>query len=671
MAFALAVFGQTVTFRVDMRNENVNGAVRVTGDFAGWYDGKLEMQDLDGDDIYEIIFELQPGTYEYKFLNGNWAGTELLQSPSAAFCTISTNGNTNRMLQMGLNDTILPVVCFDSCMACGVSTQPAAVNVTFQVDMSALGSGTTYLTGNSLDNWCGTCIPMSDGNGDLIYEATVPMAPGFHEFKFTRNGWTTGESFNPGGPCTVTSFGFTNRKLFVPVGAGSITLPPAPFNGCAPAEVNMSFEVDMGNTSVNPAGVFLTGNFNNWNATSIPMRDKGHGIWAINVLAQAGDTLRYHFLNGSNAELVPATCSDGASERMKIVPVESERYAAECFGSCGPCQDVLNLVWSDEFDGTAIDLNKWNFAAGNGSNGWGNNEQQFYTTNPANARVSNGNLEITARQENLGGYNYTSARMHTRAKGDFTYGRVEASIKAPKGQGIWPAFWLFPTDEVYGGWPRSGEIDIFELVGNNPDRIHGTTHFGAAPGAGHIIDGGHYDLPGPQTYADDFHVFAVEWEPNEIRWYMDSVLYYSMSPWETSPCAWPFDQDFHIILNVAVGGYWPGNPDASTQFPQTMTVEYVRVYGTGPVAVEAETLEEDFATAYPNPFDDAFSIQVKTKAALPLDYEIRDISGRLILSDVLLQQSESIDMRNQKAGVYFLRLQSSKGTLTQKLIKLN
>ncbi len=670
MAFGLSVWGQNVTFRVDMQNENFNGPVRLTGGFAGWFDGKLEMLDLDNDNIYEISLELLPGRYEYKFLKGNWAGTELLTSPSAAYCTMTTNGNTNRVLQMGASDTILPVVCFDSCMACGNTPPPADVNVTFQVDMSALGSGSTYLTGNTLDNWCGNCISMSDGNGDLIYDVTAQMTPGFHEFKFTRNGWSNGEAFSPGGACTVTSFNFTNRWVFVPIGASSMSLEAAPFNGCAPHDVNMYLEVDMGNLNVDPTGVFVAGNFNNWNATSHPMVDRGHGIWAINVIAKYGDTLEYHFLNGATAETVPNNCADGNGARMRIVPAEMPRSAAECFGNCGPCQDALNLVWADEFNGTSIDTSKWNFAAGNGNNGWGNNELQFYSTNTTNANVNNGNLEITARQETIGGYNYTSARLHTRAKGDFTYGRIEASIKAPQGQGIWPAFWMFPTDEVYGGWPSSGEIDIMELIGSNPDRIHGTTHFGPSPGAGHFMDGDHYDLPGAATYADDFHVFAVEWEPNEIRWYMDSILYHSLSPWELSPCEWPFDQDMHIILNVAVGGNWPGNPDGSTQFPQTMSVEYVRVYGTGPVAnAESVDLEQE-VMVYPNPSEGKFNINFRGEGSPMLNFKVYDINGRIVLADELPSTGGTIELTGNGAGVYFLHLETMGGTVVKKLVKL-
>lgn len=667
LGLAFSAIGQNVTFRVDMRNENVAGQVRLTGGFVDWYDGMLEMSDLNNDDVYEITLQLLPGQYEYKFLNGNWSGTELLTSPTAAYCTKSSNGNTNRILQLGQNDTILPVVCFDSCMACGPFTAPAMVNVTYQVDMTALGSGATYVTGNSLDNWCGNCILMSDVNNDLIYEVTRPLAPGMHEFKFTRNGWTTAEAFAPGAPCTVTNFNFTNRSVYVPMGAGAITLPPSPWNGCPPHDVNMYLEVDMSQTVVAPTGVFVAGNFNNWSTTASPLKDLGHGIWGINVVAKAGDSLRYHFLNGATAEVVPVACNDGNGERLQIVPDATPRMAAECFGGCGPCQDARYLFWSDEFDGPNIDASKWNYDIGNGVGGWGNTEQQFYTASPDNASIVNGNLEITARLQSLSGFSYTSARMTTRGKGDFTYGRIEASLKSPKTQAIWPAFWLLPTDQVYGGWPSSGEIDVFELIGSAPDRAHGTIHYGPAPGAGHFMDGSYYDLPGADDYADGFHVYAIEWEPNEIRWYMDSVLYHSVSPWEISPADWPFDQNMHILLNVAVGGYWPGYPNGSTQLPQTMTVEYVRVYSSTPLAT-TETTFEPMLQVYPNPSNGTFQLDLGIEPKGAVSMAVLDLQGRVVLTQDLRTRQSSFELKDQAAGIYFARVDGQKGNVIKKLV---
>ncbi len=234
------------------------------------------------------------------------------------------------------------------------------------------------------------------------------------------------------------------------------------------------------------------------------------------------------------------------------------------------------LVWQDEFDGTEIDLDKWSHEV-NGKGG-GNRELQYYTDFSENSFVENGNLVIEAREERYLGRNYTSARIRTLGKGDWKYGRFEARIRLPEGQGIWPAFWMLPTAWSYGGWPTSGEIDIMEMVGHTPGTVHGTLHYGSL--GNHIYTGTDYDLPAGEKFIDNFHVFAIEWEEEEMRWYVDGELYQTQNKWETKnqPFPAPFDQEFHIILNLAVGGNWPGDPGAGTTFPQRMEVDYVRVY---------------------------------------------------------------------------------------------
>ena len=256
-------------------------------------------------------------------------------------------------------------------------------------------------------------------------------------------------------------------------------------------------------------------------------------------------------------------------------------------------QDIpgWTLVWYDEFDGPDIDTSKWSHEV----NGWGggNNELQYYTARTNNSFIENGNLVIQALEENYSGWeyppgggngdwvnrNYTSARLRTKNKGDWTYGRFEARMKLPYGQGLWPAFWMLPTDNVYGGWAASGEIDIMEIVGHEPDILHGTIHFhGEWPD--NWSDGASWTLPSGD-FSDDFHVFAIEWEEGEIRWYVDGILYSTKTWWDTTadaPFPAPFDELFHMLLNVAVGGEWPGPPDGTTVFPQRMTVDYVRVY---------------------------------------------------------------------------------------------
>jgi len=243
------------------------------------------------------------------------------------------------------------------------------------------------------------------------------------------------------------------------------------------------------------------------------------------------------------------------------------------------------LVWSDEFDGTSIDSSKWGFEV-NGDGG-GNNELQYYTDRPENAKVEDGHLVITAIKENYKGpdgksRHYTSARMTTKGKFSWKYGRFEARIKMPKGKGMWPAFWMMPQDSVYGGWARSGELDIVEVIGHQPNLAYGTIHYGDSwPHNTHTGD--KFALQSGD-FSDDFHVFAVEWEEGEIRWYIDGQLYQTQTKWYTNGGKFPapFDQNFFIILNVAVGGAWPGPPSPETTFPQTMEVDYVRVYQPAP-----------------------------------------------------------------------------------------
>ena len=230
---------------------------------------------------------------------------------------------------------------------------------------------------------------------------------------------------------------------------------------------------------------------------------------------------------------------------------------------------AYTLVWSDEFDGPEINRENWKFNKGGG--GWGNVELEYYTDRPENARIENGMLVIEAREEKYEKYSYTSARMLTQRLQGWTFGRIEARIKVPYGQGIWPAFWMLGTG---GGWPYGGEIDIMEIIGKEPYTLYNTIHGPGYSGANGV--GSHKIYP--YRFSDAFHVFAVEWELDVIRWYMDGELINTVTA-DQVPGNWVFNEhDFFIILNVAVGGHWPGNPDETTQFPQQMLVDYVRVY---------------------------------------------------------------------------------------------
>ncbi len=238
------------------------------------------------------------------------------------------------------------------------------------------------------------------------------------------------------------------------------------------------------------------------------------------------------------------------------------------------------LVWNDEFNNTALDLTKWEFEVN--ADGGGNDELQYYTNRNVNAYLEDGCLIIQALKERYtgsgGARDYTSARLRTYKKGDWKYGRFEIKAKLPYGQGLWPAIWMMPTESKYGGWPSSGEIDIVELLGQEPSKIYGTLHYGG-PYPQHDSQGKQYVLP-QGNFANSFHVFTLEWYASSMRWYVDGIFYLSLTTWHApnAPFPAPFDQFFYLILNVAVGGRWPGNPDYTTLFPQKMYVDYVRVY---------------------------------------------------------------------------------------------
>ena len=238
------------------------------------------------------------------------------------------------------------------------------------------------------------------------------------------------------------------------------------------------------------------------------------------------------------------------------------------------------LVWNEEFDGTHVATTRWNYEV-NGRGG-GNNELQYYTDREDNAFVESGNLHIVALEEEYTGPDgtrqYTSARMTTKGKGDWKYGRFDVCAKLPYGQGLWPAIWMMPTESVYGGWAASGEIDIMEYLGHEPRKVYGTLHYGGSFPK-NVHSGDSYTLPSG-SFSAEFHVFTLEWDTTEFRWYVDGEHYLTLNDWYTLNQLYPapFDQEFFIILNVAVGGNWPGSPDETTVFPQEMIVDYVRVY---------------------------------------------------------------------------------------------
>lgn len=234
------------------------------------------------------------------------------------------------------------------------------------------------------------------------------------------------------------------------------------------------------------------------------------------------------------------------------------------------------LVWSDEFDGDRIDRDAWVFETGDW--GWGNAEWQRYADSADNAFVEDGALVIQALHDGgeLDHGHFTSARMITKGRFELEYGRVEARIRLPQGQGIWPAFWMLGGDIDAVGWPACGEIDIMEFVGDETGIVHGTLHGPWYSGLFSV--GEQYELA-TGAFPDDYHVFAVVWEPNQIRWYVDGEPYHTVGPGDLYAWQhWVFDHDFYILLNLAVGGRMPGYPDETTTFPQRLYVDWVRVY---------------------------------------------------------------------------------------------
>ncbi len=234
------------------------------------------------------------------------------------------------------------------------------------------------------------------------------------------------------------------------------------------------------------------------------------------------------------------------------------------------------LAWADEFSGTAVDAASWTFENGDGCPGvcgWGNNELQWYTQGD-NASVVDGKLIIEARPETRGTKNYTSTRMITKNKKTFKFGRIDIRAKLPYGKGIWPALWMLPQEDKFGGWPRSGEIDIMELLGQEPTKLYATVHYGPGPGSTNISR----STIAPAPLSDAFHVYSMIWEADRMRFLLDDVVFAEVKKADLGGNNYPFNEQFFFIFNMAVGGNWPGSPDATTYFPQFLIVDYVRVF---------------------------------------------------------------------------------------------
>lgn len=336
------------------------------------------------------------------------------------------------------------------------------------------------------------------------------------------------------------------------------------------------------------------------------------------------------------------------------------------------------LVWSDEFEGDELNLDNWSYQTGRGANyglqpGWGNNELQWYTDSEDNIFVQDGKLHIRALED--ADRDYTSARIRSFEKAEWTYGRFEARAKLPAGQGLWPAIWMLPTDEVYGGWPESGEIDILEAKGHQETTVYGSVHYGA-PWPNNQFRTGTYELE-DSNLTEEFHVFAIEWEPGIIRFYVDDTLYYLVTPANLNPFNWPFDQDFHWLLNVAVGGNFSGNPDETTEFPQEMIVDYVRVYEDATLTSAGDEdlhLPDEYALDqnYPNPFNPTTKIDFSIPQNQHVTLEVYNVMGQRVatLVDQDMQagtHTASFDARGLASGVYMYRLNAGGEVLERRM----
>lgn len=315
-------------------------------------------------------------------------------------------------------------------------------------------------------------------------------------------------------------------------------------------------------------------------------------------------------------------------------------------------QAQYEIIWSDEFDGENLDLTKWTYDLGAG--GWGNAEPQYYTSNSNNVDVDTGYLRITAIEEDFGGAEYTSARIKTQGLFDVKYGKVEGRIKLPKGQGIWPAFWMLGSNITEVSWPKCGEIDIMEHV-NNSFYIHGTYHY---DNWGHQYSGEDKGVD-----VEEFHVYAIEWDAQKIKWFVDDILYFTANIEGGVGSTEEFHEPFFLILNMATGGLWPGYPDETTVFPANMFVDYVRV--SQKAVANVPGIENNTQLSiYPNPTTDWVEINGLAASEIT-NYSIFNLSGALVTEGALLN-AKVINVTNLQAGCYVLAVEDAQGILRKR-----
>lgn len=287
------------------------------------------------------------------------------------------------------------------------------------------------------------------------------------------------------------------------------------------------------------------------------------------------EQFQIQFYNASNATLSQEFCTvtiKDDDDNAAGLTIPTTGYATP------QVYPGYNLVWADEFEGATLNTNDWTYELGDGcpvNCGWGNNELEYYRAE--NTSIVDGNLVITARSQKFGNRDYTSSRLITKGKRQFKFGRIDIRAALPKGKGLWPALWMLGSNIDAVGWPACGEIDIMELAGDIPNRVVGTVHYGPNVAGHQYISQSTY-LSGNANFNEAFHVFSILWEADKIQFMVDDVVYHTITPASLNGVAYPFNKNFFFVFNVAVGGTFPGNPDASTAFPQWMIVDYVRVF---------------------------------------------------------------------------------------------
>ncbi len=466
--------------------------------------------------------------------------------------------------------------------------------------------GAMWITG-SFDGWTGWGLELTNSNN--IWSGSMSLSNGNYEYvilgvdtnisNWWNDIWNNSTIYNApsGSDCDFipndewNNYGFiiNNENIIQEYCAGTCQSNCSAFQGYP-----ITFTVDMSNEEVingqgNYPSVFLVGSDEQLNGPNgIEMDEINDNKWQTTINLLPG-SYTYKFRNGfydywdsPGWETISGSCTTGDwNDRQINVINNSQIIDPVCFNTCNECNsgpEEYILVWSDEFNDSEIDLNKWTFETGNGNWGWGNGEHQYYTSREENAFLDDGKLVIQALYENYNGFNYTSARMKTVNQGDWLYGKIKARIKVPTGDGTWPAFWMMPTNSVYGGWPHSGEMDIMEHYGcdNLENHPAATVHNNTYNWNGGIPPTSYEEyIP---TATSDFHDYELEWTNNELKFSIDGnwigSYYNNNSGWQQ----WPYDQEFYIILNLAIGSHFMGCETENNQFPQRYEIDYVRVY---------------------------------------------------------------------------------------------